>query len=148
MPTEAAHIIPFCLGSFSTETRHENAKIWDVLYRCFPDLENRLAFNHHKINDPINAITLIPNLHAEFGAFHMALEPTRMSTTSKHTPTSQSSTKISSCLCRDAWNSDLKIQPSPSLAACCWRPMQSSPKSSTPPGKARKLRRWLIEKRT
>lgn len=63
----------------------------------------------------------------------------RMSTTSKHTPTSQNSTKISSFLCRDALNSDFKIQLSLS--------MQLLPKSFTPPGKARKLRSWLIEKR-
>lgn len=187
MPTEAAHIISFCLGSFFTET--VSMLLPDLLISrlncCCRDTKMQRYGTFSSIVSLIWKIALPSTttrsttqsmLLLFFRTFTQSLElltwlwsqrygcfiiilifilpisnnvtrKQRMSTTSKHTPTSQNSTKISSFLCRDALNSDFKIQLSLSLAVCYWRPMQLLPKSFTPPGKARKLRSWLIEKR-
>jgi len=74
--TDAAHIIPFSLGTFAESERRNTAAIWDALYRCFPSLRSRINLSLDKINDTYNATTLITNLHAAFGKFQLALEPT------------------------------------------------------------------------
>lgn len=48
--------------------------IWDALYRLFPGLRGR--FGIASLNDPGNAITLLPPLHKLFGRFEMAFEAT------------------------------------------------------------------------
>jgi hypothetical protein len=49
---EAAHIIPFSLAHFSSDTeRHRLSATWVNIYRCFPDVRSRLNFCVENIND-------------------------------------------------------------------------------------------------
>ncbi|KAN0067949.1 hypothetical protein V8E54_013877 [Elaphomyces granulatus] len=75
-PLEAAHIIPFSLACFSNDAEHYRLpKIWTNIYRYFPGVRSRLNFGVESINDTKNVMMLVAPLHAEFGSFHLALEP-------------------------------------------------------------------------
>lgn len=73
---EAAHIIPFALGSFDTksgEAVDRHAKIWVNLRRYFPALR-RMSFTSEQINSEKNIMMLDALIHAEFGQFKLIFE--------------------------------------------------------------------------
>ncbi|KAJ5575562.1 hypothetical protein N7535_002488 [Penicillium sp. DV-2018c] len=75
---EAAHIIPFALGSFQSndsEAVHRHATIWVNLRRYFPVLR-RLSFTSEDINSEKNVLMLDMVLHKEFGQFRVIFEAT------------------------------------------------------------------------
>ncbi|KAB8229459.1 HNH endonuclease signature motif containing protein [Aspergillus alliaceus] len=74
----AAHIIPFCLGSFSTNDELRGlGEIWQCFYRYFPGVRSRLNFTQASINDMQNVMMLERHaVHTHFGRFKLALEPT------------------------------------------------------------------------
>ncbi|KAJ9214202.1 hypothetical protein DTO166G4_4259 [Paecilomyces variotii] len=75
--TECAHIIPFSLGHWRSESEQRvKAQIWVNLNHCFPSLSQRIGFTQQSINEPRNAMTLDPGLHSMFGRFTIALEAT------------------------------------------------------------------------
>ncbi|KAF8464679.1 hypothetical protein BDZ91DRAFT_783580 [Kalaharituber pfeilii] len=74
--TELVHIIPFALAMFGPNEVQQASIIWDAIYRYFPSLLSRLNFSTDNINDTCNAMTLNSGLHAPFGRFSFALEPT------------------------------------------------------------------------
>ena len=75
--TECAHIIPFSLGSWtSNDEQFATSQIWVNLNRCFPSLRSRINFTQLSINDTRNAITMDRGLHFHFGRFNIALEAT------------------------------------------------------------------------
>ncbi|KAI9768994.1 MAG: hypothetical protein M1840_004590 [Geoglossum simile] len=70
--TEAAHILPYSLSSFSESEHHYKAAIWEGIFHMFPKLRD---FSSADINDPRNALTLWNSLRNEFGSFRLCLEP-------------------------------------------------------------------------
>lgn len=75
--TECAHIIPFSLGHWQSESQqHVKAQIWVNLNHFFPSLSQRIGFTQQSINEPRNAMTLALALHPMFGRFTIALEAT------------------------------------------------------------------------
>ncbi|KAI9782087.1 MAG: hypothetical protein M1839_005433 [Geoglossum umbratile] len=70
--TEAAHILPYSLSSFSESEHHYKATIWEGIFHMFPNLRD---FSSADINDPRNALTLWNAFHDEFGSFRLCLEP-------------------------------------------------------------------------
>ncbi|KAJ5692831.1 hypothetical protein N7462_002254 [Penicillium macrosclerotiorum] len=75
---QAAHIIPFALGSFNvdnSEPINRNAIIWVNLRRYFPVLR-AMAADQQIINHESNVLMLDPVTHLEFGQFHIILEAT------------------------------------------------------------------------
>jgi hypothetical protein len=77
---EAAHIIPFALGSFeatSGEAVDRHAKIWVNLTRYFPILR-RMSFTSENLNQERNVMMMDPQLHTEFGQFRVVFEATRL----------------------------------------------------------------------
>jgi hypothetical protein len=73
--TECAHIIPFSLGSWSSdEEQYTTSKIWVSLNRCFPSLRAKINFTQSSINEPCNAITMDRSIHNVFGRFDIAFE--------------------------------------------------------------------------
>ncbi|KAJ5617297.1 hypothetical protein N7537_002411 [Penicillium hordei] len=75
---EAAHIIPFALGSFQAndgEAVDRHAKIWVNLRRYFPVLRN-MSFTSEQINSEKNVLMLDAPLHMEFGQFRLIFEET------------------------------------------------------------------------
>lgn len=75
---EAAHIIPFALGSFQANDgeavdRHE--KIWVNLRRYFPILRS-MSFTSEQINSEKNILMLDSQLHSIFGQFGLIFEAT------------------------------------------------------------------------
>ncbi|KAN0076343.1 hypothetical protein V8E54_006485 [Elaphomyces granulatus] len=75
-PLEAAHIIPFSLARFSSDTEHHRlSAIWANIHRYFPAVRSRLNFRIENINDTQNVMMLMAPLKAEFGSFNLALEP-------------------------------------------------------------------------
>ena len=75
--TECAHIIPFSVGSWTSDAEHlAVSQIWVNLNRCFPSLRSRINFTQLSINDTRNAITMDRTLHFQFGRFDIALEAT------------------------------------------------------------------------
>ena len=75
---EAAHILPFfSLGTFETEEERDRiCIIWNTVYRYFPAVRSRLNFGYENLNDVCNVMMLLGPLHAHFGSFKLALEPT------------------------------------------------------------------------
>lgn len=77
---EAAHIIPFSLGSFQANGRsivHRNAVIWVNLRRYFPVLRN-MSFAPEQINSDNNVMMLDSQIHREFGQFRLIFEATEI----------------------------------------------------------------------
>lgn len=103
--TEAAHIIPFALGTsvvrllffyneesqkfynqkkakskrallILIEQSNQAARIWDMLYRCFLRVRAILAFGPENINDPANAFTIMNMVYDNFGNFRISFEAT------------------------------------------------------------------------
>lgn len=91
--TQAAHILPFCCGSFTEfgvcnfsqiqslanlifNKLPEASATWDALWRTFPSLRSQVQFGPERINEPYNALTLASTLHTEFGTFSLAFEST------------------------------------------------------------------------
>ncbi|CAI7614108.1 unnamed protein product [Penicillium pancosmium] len=75
---EAAHIIPFDLGSFKSENSNEvkhNANIWVNLNRYFPTLK-AMRFTSEHLNAEKNAMMLERGLHHEFGLFRLCFVAT------------------------------------------------------------------------
>jgi len=73
----AAHIIPFALGSFSNEVERQQINaIWGAIYRYFPSIRSRLQLEIADVNREENILTLYRPLHELFGAFHIVLEKT------------------------------------------------------------------------
>lgn len=75
---EAAHIIPFALGSFQPNDRQavdRQATIWVNLRRYFPVLR-QLSFTSEQINSEKNVLMLSMMLHKEFGQFRVIFEAT------------------------------------------------------------------------
>ena len=89
--TQAAHILPFCCGSFTdfgvcnfTQIQSltnlifnklpKASATWDALWRTFPSLLSQVQFGPEQINEPYNALTLASPLHTEFGMFSLAFE--------------------------------------------------------------------------
>ncbi|KAK4146786.1 uncharacterized protein C8A04DRAFT_34677 [Dichotomopilus funicola] len=68
--TQCSYILPFALSNIdkrnATQTKNHETTWW-ALYRYFPALKNKIGAN--TINQPSNAITLISELHREFGQF-------------------------------------------------------------------------------
>jgi hypothetical protein len=74
---EAAHIIPFALGSFRNDVEQQGLNIvWEAIYRYFPSVRSRLHLGLADVNGEENVITMYAPLHHEFGAFHFVLEKT------------------------------------------------------------------------
>lgn len=76
-PLNAAHIIPFALGSFNTEDSlevHRHAAIWVSLRRYFP-VRRAMAEDQQMINES-NILMLDPITHVGFGRFHIILGAT------------------------------------------------------------------------
>ncbi|KAK3940786.1 hypothetical protein QBC46DRAFT_312764 [Diplogelasinospora grovesii] len=74
--TQCAHILPFALRNFNEQNAQETenkATIWWALYRYFPDLKDLIGPD--SINQRQNALTMLGDLHREFGDFNLALEP-------------------------------------------------------------------------
>ncbi|KAA8909212.1 hypothetical protein FN846DRAFT_943248 [Sphaerosporella brunnea] len=78
--TEAAHIVPFAMASFSEVQRPWAEQIWSEIHRLFPDVKD---FKPEHINDPSNCLTLEANLHKQFGKLNWALELTTKPNTYK-----------------------------------------------------------------
>ena len=92
--TQAAHIVPFCCGSFEKSVVSAPSQIqslanlivnkekkagatWEALWRAFPSMHSQLLmFGPEQINEPYNALTLGSNIHAAFGSFSIAFEST------------------------------------------------------------------------
>ncbi|CAI7654323.1 unnamed protein product [Penicillium glandicola] len=75
---EAAHVIPFALGSFqadNSEAVNRHAKIWVNLMRYFPVLRS-ISFTSEQINSEKNVLMLDSQLHTEFGQFRLIFEAT------------------------------------------------------------------------
>ncbi|OJJ45074.1 hypothetical protein ASPZODRAFT_160560 [Penicilliopsis zonata CBS 506.65] len=74
---EAAHIIPFCLASFKdpAEQRYITS-VWNTMYRYFPGIRSRIAFEYQSIDEARNAMMLVSIIHRQFGKFNIALEAT------------------------------------------------------------------------
>ncbi|KAJ5585284.1 uncharacterized protein N7459_005084 [Penicillium hispanicum] len=75
---EAAHIIPFALGSFQADYSQavdRHTKIWVNLRRYFPVLRN-ISFTAEQINSEKNIMMLDSQLHTEFGQFRLIFEAT------------------------------------------------------------------------
>ncbi|KAK0718649.1 hypothetical protein B0T26DRAFT_831204 [Lasiosphaeria miniovina] len=72
--TQCAHILPFALRNFDTQSAQEiKPTIWWALYRYFPGLKDLIGPG--TINQHQNALTMWDTLHAEFGTFNLAFEP-------------------------------------------------------------------------
>jgi len=79
-PLEAAHILPFALGSFKAsdgQSVDQHTTIWVNLLRYFPALRE-MAFTSEEINSEKNVLMLNSVLHAEFGQFRMIFEETEV----------------------------------------------------------------------
>lgn len=91
--TQAAHIVPFCCGSFDksgvsallqvssganliVNKEKKAGATWEALWRAFPSMHSQLLFGPEQINEPYNALTLGSNIHAAFGNFSIAFEST------------------------------------------------------------------------
>jgi hypothetical protein len=75
---EAAHIIPFALGSFQAnddEAVDRHATIWVNLRRYFPVLRS-MSFTSEQINSEKNILMLDSQLRREFGQFRLIFEAT------------------------------------------------------------------------
>ena len=74
---EAAHILPFALGSYRNETESlRNCLIWTNIFRFFPSLRSRLGFMSDDINRIDNVMMLLQTIRYEFGRFHISLAAT------------------------------------------------------------------------
>ncbi|KAH6635307.1 hypothetical protein B0J18DRAFT_418470 [Chaetomium sp. MPI-SDFR-AT-0129] len=75
--TQCSYILPFALSNIdkrnATQTKNHETTWW-ALYRYFPALKNKIGAN--TINQPSNAITLISELHREFGQFTFGFKAT------------------------------------------------------------------------
>lgn len=69
--TVAAHILPFCLGSFTEATKEAKAKTWRLLYQYFPEIQNLVSVS--TINNLENVITLSETLHYYLGELKLSL---------------------------------------------------------------------------
>lgn len=59
-----------CLKQSNPGCRRKG-KTWAFLYRYFPEIRSVIdASSPGSINDPKNAMTLVPDMHREFGLFH------------------------------------------------------------------------------
>lgn len=79
-PLEAAHIIPFALGTFRSndpDSRERHATIWVNIHRYFPALRSRLHFTSEHVNREANVMMLLSPLHGEFGEFRLTFEATQ-----------------------------------------------------------------------
>jgi hypothetical protein len=76
---DAAHIIPFSLGSFPEDERPRHGQIWHCLYRYFPTIRNLFHHGDEDVNRIDNIIMIASPLHQEFGRFTFALEETDVS---------------------------------------------------------------------
>ncbi|KAJ5682021.1 uncharacterized protein N7477_001961 [Penicillium maclennaniae] len=75
---EAAHIIPFALGSFQIkdgEAVDRHATIWVNLRRYFPVLST-MSFTSEQINSEKNILMLDAQIHRLFGEFSLIFEAT------------------------------------------------------------------------
>ncbi|KAJ5698004.1 hypothetical protein N7462_000009 [Penicillium macrosclerotiorum] len=75
---QAAHIIPFTLGSYDQGNRdaeYRNSAIWINLRRYFPVL-HAMSQDRQLINHESNMLMLTLEAHAQFGAFRIVLEAT------------------------------------------------------------------------
>ncbi|KAJ5105692.1 hypothetical protein NUU61_003039 [Penicillium alfredii] len=70
---EVHHIIPFSLGGFDKKDHHDIAVKWASIYNAFPAIKKMQA---SKINMIENGITLLSQIHSQFQAFKIALQPT------------------------------------------------------------------------
>ncbi|RHZ60000.1 HNH endonuclease signature motif containing protein [Aspergillus thermomutatus] len=50
--------------------------MWELLYRCFPNVDKVAKMKVENINDLSNGITLLSSIHEEFGKFTIAFRPT------------------------------------------------------------------------
>ncbi|KAG5287209.1 hypothetical protein I7I48_03078 [Histoplasma ohiense] len=74
--TDLAHIIPFALGKFrSNDQETQRARIWAVIYTCFPDVRFHTNCSVATVNDYENLMTLLGPIHQFFGEFGIAFEP-------------------------------------------------------------------------
>ncbi|PYI15017.1 hypothetical protein BO99DRAFT_406233 [Aspergillus violaceofuscus CBS 115571] len=76
---EAAHIVPFGLGTFRDGERRSNATIWQCIYRYFPVVRRFFHQPEEDINRLDNVMMLNPMIHKEFGRFALILEETDIS---------------------------------------------------------------------
>ena len=75
---QAAHIIPFSLGSFNRNSKDDvrrHSNIWVNINRYFPSLV-RMGFNSEHLNDERNVMMIDKLLHDEFGAFRFCFVAT------------------------------------------------------------------------
>lgn len=78
-PLQAAHIIPFSLGSFRNDIELQGLNIiWEAIYRYFPSIRSRLHLGPEDVNREENVITMWVPFHMDFGAFHFVLEKTEI----------------------------------------------------------------------
>lgn len=80
LDTEAAHVVPFAMASFSEVQRPWAEQVWSEIHRLFPDAKD---FEPEHINDPSNCLTLESTLHRHFGKLNWALELTTKPNTYK-----------------------------------------------------------------
>ncbi|KAF7713480.1 Uncharacterized protein PECH_001257 [Penicillium ucsense] len=72
---EVAHIIPFSYASWrTTESRHEAASAWRVLYSCFPGVR-RAGLSAETIDCESIGLTMQLECQADFGDFKLAFKP-------------------------------------------------------------------------
>ncbi|KXG45690.1 uncharacterized protein PGRI_034570 [Penicillium griseofulvum] len=76
---EAAHIIPFALGSFPEDERLRHRQIWQCLYRYFPTIRDLFHRSDEDVNRIDNVMMMVSPLHREFGRFSFVLEETSVS---------------------------------------------------------------------
>lgn len=76
---EAAHIIPFALGSFPEDERLLHGQIWTSLYRYFPTIRDLFHHSEEVVNRIDNVMMMVSPLHREFGRFSFILEETSVS---------------------------------------------------------------------
>ena len=91
--TQAAHIVPFCCGSFDKSGVSAFSQIqslanwivnklkkasatWEALWRAFPLMQSQLLFGPGQINEPYNALTPDYCIHFEFRNYSIAFEST------------------------------------------------------------------------
>jgi hypothetical protein len=76
-PLQAAHILPFALGSFTNDDeRRRTSEVWESIFRYFPSLRSTLNMSPEDVNREDNIMMMLTPLHEEFGLFHFVLEDT------------------------------------------------------------------------
>lgn len=76
---QAAHIIPFGIGSSREDERYPHSQVWNCLYRYFPTIRDLFHHNNQDVNRYDNVMMIAASMHQDFGRFLLILEETDVS---------------------------------------------------------------------